>query len=445
MAYIEIANDDMTSWLVLAPDEQISGGEAMALLDAKGVCHGVNATRLAEVGQLTGPIRLAVAEGTPVVDGQDARVEYAFRVGRQELRPVIRDDGRADFRNLGLITNVQPGQVLARRVPPVPGREGLTVMGRSIMPVPPRDVHLRAGRGAEVTADGMAVVATIAGNPHCEGSVVLVRQEYVLPGGVSLATGNISFEGDLVVNGPVDAQMEVFATGNVVVHGPVGNAVIRAGGSILVHGGVRQQSTLQAGNDIVARFVEQSTVRCGGSLGLEEDLIHCDVTAGGSVVAGGSIVGGRVHLGERGEARSLGGRLGVPTSITIIAPKPPSEERLALEEERAVIRANLQRIAPAVREANEALRCPHTVTNVEAFRKLLELSSQLMAKDAALERRLQSMSDPPPRHRPRLDVREVIHAGVAIQLGAATLRVSDAYPPGTLFEEAGAVRLVPLV
>lgn len=442
MAHIEISDNHMTAWLVLFEDERVESGAAMALLAAAGVTHGIQAGALAD---LVGPDRRVVAAGTPAVDGIDARIEYGFRATRQDLRPIIREDGRADFRNLGLITNVQPGQVLAQRRASVAGRPGMTVMGRPVQPLPPRDVYLRAGEGAEVSADKATVVATTAGNPHLVGSVVLVRQEFVLPGGVNLATGNVSFEGDLVIYGPVESQMDVVATGSVSVHGPVEGATIRAGGDITVRGGVRAQSSLQAGGDVIARFIENSQVRSGGSLGLEEDLIQCEVEAGGSVIAGGSIVGGRVTLGERGEARALGGRLGVPTSITIIPHRAPCEERMAIEGERAAIRANLQRIAPAVREAQVAMRNPTGPhTNVEAFRRLLELSAQLMTQDATLDEQLRGLGAASPRTRPRLDVREVIHAGVAIQLGAATLRVSDPYPPGTLFEEAGAVRVMPL-
>lgn len=445
MAKILVADDDMQAMLQLDTGERLESEALRQLLAAAGVTHGLLAGAIAMIGEAVGPATVRVAEGQPVVDGEPGRLEYAFRAGMADLKPVIREDGTADFRNLGLITTVQAGQELARRHPPVPGRDGLTVKGRVVKARPGADKRLRVGEGAVLSEDGNVAYAARTGNPALDGTSIIVRQEFMVPGSVSLATGNIVFDGDLVIHGSVDLQMEVRATGHVSIGGNVEGATIVAGGSVTVRGGVRHQSTIQAGGEVVAKFVESSFVRCGGSLGVQEDLIHSRVEAQGAVVVGGGVIGGEVQLGERLEARSLGARLGTPTAITAVVPPAGAEELRAIEAERAEIQQKLALITPKVREAQEALRNPaRAQIDLEVFRRVLELSASLNEQDAALAERAAAVAELPPRVRPRLVLREGLHPGVKVQIGQAFMRTDDLVPAGTLVEEQGSVRLLPL-
>lgn len=434
----------MQAVLQLEAGERLEAEALSALLAAEGVAVGLFTPAVATIDQLVGPASVPVAQGRSVVDGESARIEYAFRAGRAELKPTIREDGTADFRDLGLVTTVQAGQVLARRHPPAPGSDGMTVKGRPIKARPGTDRRLRVGEGVTLSEDGNIALAARTGHPALDGTAIVVRQEFMIPGSVSLATGHVVFDGDLVIHGSVDLQMEVRATGNVTIGGNVEGALIIAGGSVTVRGGVRHQATIQAGGDVVAKYVEHSTIRCAGSLGVQEDLIHSRAEVQGTVVAGGGVIGGEVRLGERLEARSLGARLGTPTSITAVVPQPEAEELSAIETERAEIQQKLALITPKVREAQEALRNPaRAQIDLEVFRRVLELSAGLNEQDAALGERAAAIAQMPPRVRPRLVLREGLYPGVKVQLGQAFWRTDAMVPGGTLVEEQGSVRLLP--
>lgn len=444
MARIFLSDDEMQAVLQLEAGERIEPEALRALIAAEGVAVGLMAPAVATIGQVVGPASVPVAQGRAAVDGESARIEYAFRAGRAELKPTIREDGTADFRDLGLVTSVQPGQVLARRHPPVPGRDGMTAKGRPIRARQGTDRRLRVGEGVTLSEDGNVALAARAGHPALDGTSVVVRQEFMIPGSVSLATGHVVFDGDLVIHGSVELQMEVRATGNVTIGGNVEGASIIAGGSVTVRGGVRHQATIQAGGDVVAKYVEHATIRCAGSLGVREDLIHSRVEAEGAVVVGGGVIGGEVRLGERLEARSLGARLGTPTVIVAVVPQAGAEELRAIAAERAEIQQKLALITPKVREAQEALRNPAgTPVDLEVFRRVLELSAGLNEQDAALGERAAAIAQMPPRVRPRLVLREGLYPGVKVQLGQAFWRTDDMVSAGTLVEEQGSVRLLP--
>ncbi|MFN3429860.1 MAG: DUF342 domain-containing protein, partial [Candidatus Sericytochromatia bacterium] len=435
MAQLILSDDELQATLLLGEGEALTPDAARVLLAEKGVAVGVSESVLASLDGAVGPLALVVAEGVPPVHGVDAHVSFLFRSGPQDLRPVIRPDGTADFRNLGAVEHAVTGQVLVKREPPRPGQEGRSVRNRPIKARVPYDQKLAAGDGATVTPDGLTVVATREGNPHRRGHVVLVLPQYTVTGSVSLATGNIQYEGDLVILGHVEQQMAVHATGNVTIRGNVEGARVTAGGGITVEGGVRPQAPHEAAHHQHVKFCENSTIRCGGSVGVQEDLVHGKVEAGTAVVAGGAIVGGETQVSERVEARMLGARLGTATQILVMPPVVANEALKAVEAERESIQANLNRISPKIREAQDAIANPSINVDMTVFRKILELAGQLAERDAALAEQARQLAETAPRARASVAMREGSHPGVRVQIGMGHLAVKDPLPACTLIEE----------
>lgn len=441
MAHLATTDDELEATLILGYGERLTPEAARAFLAEHGVRAGVLEAAIAAFEGLAGPASLVVAKGTPPRHGDDAVIRYAFRSGPQDLSPTIRPDGTADFRDLGAVAHAAPGTVLATRVPPTAGTDGVTVRGRALKGKPGYDRRLRAGDGAAVTPDGLSLVATREGNPHLRGEVVVVAPEYTVPSSVSLATGNVVYDGDLVIMGHVELQMEVRATGSVWIRGNVEGARVAAGGSITVDGGVRHQAQLEAGVDVIAKYVENSSIRCAGSLAVHENLVHGQVRAGGAVVAGEAICGGELHAGVRVEARTLGARLGTPTGIAVVPPEPHQEELARIKEELEAVRTNLQRISPKIREAQEAIAAGGV--DMTVFRKVLELASQLAEREAALD--LHALREATPTVRGMVVVREQAHPGVRVQIGIGHLTVKDGLPASTLVEERGHVTILAYV
>lgn len=89
-----------------------------------------------------------IAEGIPAVPGTDAEIIYHFE-SKKDSVGTQREDGSIDFYNLGLITNVNAGQVLVTKKDPVPGTTGRTVTGEVINPPEPRNKELPGGKNVE--------------------------------------------------------------------------------------------------------------------------------------------------------------------------------------------------------------------------------------------------------------------------------------------------------
>jgi uncharacterized protein (DUF342 family) len=219
------------------------------LLAENHVTHGILEAALASLYEKPTSGRLLIAEGKSPEPPVDEKVLITCCIDG-EARPVILENGTADYRNLGRFPSVEAGAVLAVKQPGIPGKPGFRVDGEPVPPPPPKTVKLEAGPGATLSPDAKSVIATVSGRPVIRqtGNRYLCSVEPYLKikGDVDLETGHIIFKGHVEIAGSVREAMRVEAAGKVFIGGEVAEATIVAEG------------------DIVARSIIGSTVRAGG-------------------------------------------------------------------------------------------------------------------------------------------------------------------------------------
>lgn len=320
---VEIDDDAMTATAILAP--AIGSGQPMTLSrartlleDVHGVRHGIDEAALdrALATPSSLPCSFVAARGTPPVPGRGERWEVV-EVGRD---PVVEGaDGRVDYRDLPATRAIHAGDLLATRIPAVPGTPGRDVLGRAIAPSPAvPEEPMTAGRGAEPCPEGIR--ATAEGELSVEGRRVSVVPVRTVIGDVDYATGNIDFPGNVVIHGSVLEGFTVRSSGDIEIAGTVTAACIQAAGTIRVGGGIicRDRGLVAAGGDVTARFIENSRVKACGAVRVRRSILHSKVDAVGDVeVMGdpGGIVGGRVRSGGTVVCRMLGNEFGTRTVI----------------------------------------------------------------------------------------------------------------------------------
>ena len=84
------------------------------------------------------------------------------------------------------------------------------------------------------------------------GTIIEVVNTYVVNGDVDYSTGNIQFNGNVVINGTVPDGFEVKAEGDIVVMKIAESARLEAGRDIIIKGGVqgKGKGLVSAGRDI---------------------------------------------------------------------------------------------------------------------------------------------------------------------------------------------------
>ncbi|MBC7542379.1 MAG: DUF342 domain-containing protein [Candidatus Sericytochromatia bacterium] len=271
-----------------------------------------------------GADNLVIARGQAPLRGESARFEPLIDTNVQRGKPRQRDDGSVDFFDLGTVTSVEKSQALLRKVPPTNGVPGHTVRGDLVAAEPGRDASW-GPLGPSVTIDpnnSNEVIAVIAGQPRLGPTWAKVEPVIELKD-VDLSTGNIHFDGNVVIHGMVQAGLSIWAGGDVIVNGIVEAAMIEAQGNIELRGGVVGHGTakIKAKGTITARFVESAHIESGDSVFVSDLIMHSEVTALNRVeVAGGTksqIVGGVIRAAHLIKARVIGSPASVQTRVEV--------------------------------------------------------------------------------------------------------------------------------
>jgi hypothetical protein len=180
---------------------------------------------------------------------------------------------------------------------------------------------LRYGKNIEINSDKTELFAACDGLVKVFEGKVIVNDSYDVPNNVGNSTGDIDFEGSVIVHGNVITGFSVKAKGDVEVLGVVEGAEIISGGNIILHKGIQGmgKSHIQAAGFIQARYIENANVIAGGDVH-SEAILHSTVTCKGSITVEGKkgmISGGTVRAGMSVSTRILGSHMGTITNVEV--------------------------------------------------------------------------------------------------------------------------------
>ena len=231
---IFLSRDGLTAWLLAYPPvglgNDLNIGILKSSLDSFHVTHGVDQELLHALPK--DPDRyfhlFVIARGTPMIPGLHGRVVDLFpRVEERKL--TVDENNRVDFTELNFIHNVEQGGVICQIFPATEGTPGITVQDQPIPIRPGKPVVIPQGRNTEVSEDGQALIASIAGHVEFSGRGFQVKPVLDIPGNVDFSVGDISFLGDVCVHGDICSGFTVRATGSITVGGVVEACIVEAG------------------------------------------------------------------------------------------------------------------------------------------------------------------------------------------------------------------------
>lgn len=265
--------------------------------------------------------KIRVAKGKEAVPGKDGKIKYKFNL-RRNLKPRLSKDGKADFHNLDFVTNVSKGQLLAEVEPPTKGLPGKTVTGKTISVKNGKLPKFNIGSNVVMSKDSMKAFSVIDGQPIISGGKLSVIPVLEVKGDVGTSTGNINFLGTVIVNGSVKSGFKIEAKGDVEVRGVVESAEIIAEGNIILKRGMqgRGKGYLKAGQNIIARYIENTTAEAGNNIHVSEAIMHSCVFATRKIILDGKkglIVGGKAKAGEELIAKTIGSPMATYTELEI--------------------------------------------------------------------------------------------------------------------------------
>jgi hypothetical protein len=274
-------------------------------------------TSLQEVAASGSPVvDLIISSGTPPTPPIDARLEWAkeFFASGYYIDPETK---YIDYHRKAATPSVDKDEIIATEHPAEPGKDGHDVFGATILPAKPKPRESRAG--ANVTFDESTGIfkALCNGRVKLDGKVITVIDVYQVSGGVGTASGNIDHKGSVVINGGIDSEFKVCATGDIEVREGIGAADIDCGGNLIAHKGISSTpgKKVNVKGNLHAKYLEHATVVCDGDIVVESEILDSSIRATGRVVCAGHVRGGDIMAAAGIEVGEAGAHTESRTSL----------------------------------------------------------------------------------------------------------------------------------
>ncbi|GAA0857479.1 FapA family protein [Aliiglaciecola litoralis] len=437
----------------LAKDKEIKRG-----LSSKRIHKMANAAKEAKPGDV---IEDLVAKGLPPRNGRESKLQPLVPNALERiLKPQSSSSTRVDMRNLGDVICVKMDTEILRRKPPTNGRHGYTVTGQKLEAKPGAWIKFRPGDGVKISpSDENLFLAAITGMPKFQNDKMWVDDTFICKG-INVGTGNIKYDGAVLVNGDVTEKMLIEATGDVTINGFVESATIIAGGDIIITEGamgkVNENSTefsskLVAEGSIHVQHGQGLNIKCKGNVTIGRQLAYSNIACGGGVTVGpvdkpnGNLFACDVQCNSTINAGTLGAVSGSHLNIDF----SPGfnlllERKDTVEELLQQIRDNNNRHQDKFALIRSKKIHPELRRKFEEAEELLKSETQLMEwLEVKAEQMKQAKDDY--QQDIKLIANKRLYAGVIVKLNNRTWRAEREYAKAKIYYEGHQWNYEPLI
>lgn len=343
---LSISEDKMQLTLTLVPPK---GGHPKAVeiikaIQQMGVKYGIKHDELREAIRKGQCENVLVAEGTWPVLGNPVEFRNYLEELEQQLAEVD-ENAFIKYSDLGHLLLVKPGDKLMRRIPPVPGKDGVDLMGNMVPTRPLIDANFNTScTGTKFDEkDPDLLLAAISGQPKLISNGIKVNNVIEIEN-IDLSTGNVNFEGTIHIAGDVKSGMKLHATGDIFVNGMIEAAEVIAGGDISVKGGIIGAADVQSNTpqneetlnpnikasivskqgSVQAMFAQNMSISARKAILITGNCTQCDMRAGEEIIVGkekslknGQIIGGIAQAMRLIKAVSIGSHSAGATKLVL--------------------------------------------------------------------------------------------------------------------------------
>ncbi len=428
---VQAAPDRLKAWVRISP---AFGGESLTdallrqALKEHNICFGIKEDKLKRIVQDGACEKEVIAEGIPPIHGKNTKFEPLVLESTHKGAPQEHEDGTVDYKDLGIFLSVTKGTPLLRRIPPTIGTPGTGIDGASIPACPGTDRSPHPGIGTALSEeDPDIIMADRAGQPSFIDNSARVDPTLEIDT-VDPSTGNVSFDGNIIIRGPVESGFSVQAGQDLTILDTVEGANLTAGKNMVLLTGVygKGKTKISVEGNLEAKFLSDCDVYCGGNIEVSDLIAHCFVECSGTVSLGkcggkGQFFGGKLlALGEVW-AQLLGSVSEATTLVEIGRPRALMLRQDGIEKAISAIRQELEIIGEKLKsKGNSPADRKHPGKN-----NLKEKSIDLAGKLDELKKEQETIQQKLGKsHRAKIRASQV-HRGVILCIGSLRQTVSD--------------------
>lgn len=411
--------------------ELFSREDIMKILQESNVKSGIDETEIDDIVENRQyGYEYQVAFGKEPNEGRDGYIKYNFDTAKKTLKPVLLDDGTVDYFNLNLYQQAKSGEVLAEKIDPVAGENGYDVTGNPIQAKIGKVAgNMPNGKNVQVSGDGMYTLATCDGQIEFKGGKININEVLTLKD-VNNSTGNIEYNGSVVVEGNVATGFSIIAKGNIEIYGICEGAHIESGADIFLHAGVmgHEKAEIIAEGNVTAKFIDSATVSSGGNIH-SNSVMHSRVDCVRNLVCAGKnglLVGGRIVVGEKIEATVIGAPMATVTILEVGSTPARLASFRALEESLADTVDAIFKTDQSINVLKSA-QADLTPEKKNLLLKSYHTKIHLIEKKTKIEQQIAEILPTLESSNGTIVATRILYSGCKILIGGAKMTVSDDY------------------
>lgn len=436
--------------------------DVMVALEESDVVYGIDKEKIADNLKFK-DTPVVIAKGKPMVSTIHDKVSYTFEdVRNKQFTPTILANDKANFYDVINMPLVQKNELLVFVKKGRAGSQGMTVHGKELIPEKYMEIftdRLKTFQGSNTELSTNGIVSTTCGIPliAIDGKAH-VDESYVVKGDVDFETGSVEFQGPVIVKGSVTNHFKVITPKDIIIEGIVDGGILEAGGMITILGGAHK-ATINCKKNLAAKYVYGSTVKCEGTVIVDEAIMNSNITAKTVIAKGqpsasksGQISGGVVRASNFIWSKSMGSPSSNYTEIYIQSLL--DKNRLdVLNKERDKVNEELVKIFKTLKLIEELKK---KATNLPPEFKLNEV--RLIRTRLALEKKNQQLKteianiktqveDENTNSMRRVFVTAALYSQVQIQIMEMKLYTTLEYGPSIVMieEEDNSLKISPAV
>lgn len=453
---VEITNNKMNAFVIFdAPineGRELTRQEIIKEIERNSIKKGIDKQVLASILQYREHgKRYLLATGLESKIGEAGKVVTNFDISKQSFKPILQQDGTVDYKNLDNITLAKKGEIIAKLIPPTKGEDGYNIPGEVLTGKEGKSVLMPKGKGTVVSEDGVHLIAETDGRIIYLDGKISVSDLFEVQGDVGPSTGNVNFNGSVVVRGNVITDFTIKATGNVEIFGVVEGAEIYSGGNILVSKGIAglNKAFLQATGNITCKLIQNANLDARGDI-FSEAIMHSNVKTRGKIeVAGkkGLLVGGITQADSGIHAKVVGSYLGTRTELHIGGDTDHLSEFNRNVDElnklKSTYRENIQYL-------DSILKNKDNISNIKGVRTSLlntvNKTKELKVKIDQLQEKVEEVRKLVETDLTRsvLEVENVMYQGAVVRIGNAKLQIDREEYKCKLRNDNGKIKITPI-
>lgn len=229
----------------------------------------------------------------------------------------IRQDGSVDHKTSSPFIMVKKGESIGQKFSYRPGVNGTDVTGAAIAFKEKEMQIFKLGENLEVKDN--IVISMVFGRFLIDGDLISVTELLEISSDVDYHTGNVSFAGDIVIDGVIQDGFRVAAGGSIRCKKLIKNAEVLSRGDLQLDLGLkgRGNALIRINGTITSKFLEQGNVESRKGITVSTSILSCKINTLGKLTMGqkGTIVTSEITAEKGLEVFNLGRENCAPSKI----------------------------------------------------------------------------------------------------------------------------------